>query len=442
MARSRFILFVILLVMVTAPWASADVILDWNSIALDGIRQSGTSPPLASRALAILHAAMFNAVNATDLTYNAYHSYQIGLPGSSAEAAAAQAARDVLGALSIGYKSTLDAALAASLASIPDGDAKANGIALGHAVAQDVMGWRHGDRWYPPTTYTPGTNPGEFPGSQPLLPDWGKVPPFAMDSGDQFRGSGMPDLASAEYAESYNQTKLLGELNSTARSAYDTETALFWADGHGTATPPGHWNMIAQTVAQQQGNSLMQNARLFALLNIALADAAICAWDNKYTYNTWRPITAIRFADPSINPMTLPDPTWTPLLTTPNFPEYTSGHSTFSGAAAGVLAAFYGTDDIVFTTTSDGLPGVERTYTSFSQAAEEAGMSRIYGGIHFEYSNTTAIEMGKAIAKLVVEGNLQPIPEASTFVLAVMSGLCGLAGAGRRWLGRLKDLGH
>jgi hypothetical protein len=199
--------------------------------------------------------------------------------------------------------------------------------------------------------------------------------------------------------------------------------------------------MIAQSVAQQKGNTLLQNARMFALLNISLADAAICAWDDKYAYNAWRPITAIRLADPSVNPLTLPDPTWTPLLVTPNFPEYVSGHSTFSGAGAAALAAFFGTDDITFTTGSDSLPGVTRTYTSFSEAAEEAGMSRIYGGIHFEYSDATAIAAGNSIANFAFQNNLQPIPETSTFVLAVMSALCGLSGVGRRWLGRLRELG-
>jgi hypothetical protein len=170
-----------------------------------------------------------------------------------------------------------------------------------------------------------------------------------------------------------------------------------------------------------------------------MADAAICAWDDKYAYNAWRPITAIRLADPSVNPLTLPDPNWVPLLTTPNFPEYASGHSTFSGAAAETLTDFFGADDITFTTGSDGLPNVTRTYTSFSEAADEAGRSRIYGGIHFAFSDQSAISSGNSIADFAFNNNMEPVPDVSTFVLAVMSGLCGLAGVGRRWRGRLRN---
>ena len=447
MAKSCLIVGLICILALFASAAFADVIIDWNNVALNTIRQAGTSPPVASRALAMMHAAMYDAVNATDLTYNAYHSYQTALPGSSAEAAAAVAARDVLVSIYPQYAANYDTALASSLASIPDGPSKTNGLSLGHATASDIVAWRANDNWNMVVQYTPSTDPGKWRPTPPayapaLLPNWPYVNTFSMSSGSQFRGTGIPALDSPEYAADFNETKSIGALNSATRTAYQTQTAFFWADGGGTATPPGHWNSIAQTVAQQQGNTLLQNARLFALLNVSMADAAICAWDNKYAYSAWRPITAIRLANEDGNPLTDPDPTWTPLLTTPNFPEYVSGHSTFSGAAAEVLADFYGTDDITFTTGSDALPGVYRTYTSFFEAADEAGRSRIYGGIHFEYSDAIAIQSGSSIADFAFANNLQPIPETSTFVLAIMSGLCGLAGVGRRMLGRLGDIGR
>ena len=179
----------------------------------------------------------------------------------------------------------------------------------------------------------------------------------------------------------------LGAVNSTTRTADETQIAKFWNDGAGTYTPPGHWNAIAEQVAQQQGDSLSQDARLFAELNIAEGDAAIVAWDAKYTYNTWRPIQLADGAGTAVNSQIETIANWEPLINTPPFPEYVSGHSTFSGAAAAILTAVFG-DNYSFTATSIGLPGVTRTYTSFEQAAEEAGMSRIYGGIHFLFSDT------------------------------------------------------
>ena len=409
----------------------ADVITDWNDVALNAIRQTGTAPPPASRSLAMMHAAMFDSVNCLDLTYQAYHSYQTPVLGSSPEAAAAQSARDVLASIYPTQSSVFDTALAASLSSIPDGAGKTNGVALGHAVATDILNWRQNDGSSTVVPYTPSTDPGKWrptpPGFQPsLLPNWPNVTCFVMESGSQFRGSGPPALSSMEYAASYNITKSIGSFDSAIRTADQTQIAFFWADGGETSTPAGHWNMIAQTVAQQQGNMLAQNARLFALLNISMADSAICAWDDKYAYSEWRPITAIQLADPMTNPDTLPDGTWRPLLTTPPFAEYVSGHSTFSGAASEMLALFYGTDDIGFTIGSEGLPGVERSFTSFSQAALEAGESRVYGGIHFEFSNGSGIASGQAISTLAFENDLEPIPDASTLMLAVLGGAMGL----------------
>ena len=187
--------------------------------------------------------------------------------------------------------------------------------------------------------------------------------------------------------------------DSTERTAEQTLIARFWADGAGTATPPGHWNQIADDVARQRDTDLVQNARLFALLNIALADAGIASWDAKYYYGFWRPITAIREAGADGNALTMPETDWSPLLATPPFPSYTSGHSTFSGAASEVLSFFFGPEHRVHHSTDD-LPGVVRSFDSFSEAAEEAGMSRIYGGIHFGFDNRDGLAQGRAVGRL------------------------------------------
>ena len=206
----------------------------------------------------------------------------------------------------------------------------------------------------------------------------------------------------------YNEVKTFGVAVGSVRTVEQSQIALFWADGAGTETPPGHWNHIAQDVGAAMGNTIEQNARLFALLNIAMADAAICAWDAKYTYDFWRPVTAIRAGDTDGNPATAPDPTWSSFVVTPPFPDYLSGHSTFSAAAATVLAMFYGTDNISFTTGSDFLPGVFRSFSSFSAAADEAAISRVYGGIHFRFASDDGLASGADIGAWTSAHFLQP----------------------------------
>jgi hypothetical protein len=208
---------------------------------------------------------------------------------------------------------------------------------------------------------------------------------YTVPSGSAFRAPPPPALNSPDYTAAFNEVKTIGDINSTTRTADQSQIAQFWYGQTGTYTATGYWNQIAQEVAVQQGNSLVQNARLFALLNLTEADAAIAVWDTKYTYNFWRPITAIRNADTDGNPDTIADPNWTPFLVTPNHPSYCSGHSGVSSGAATVLAAFFGTDNISFSLSSDSLPGVTRSYTSFSQAAQEASDSRVYAGIHWRF---------------------------------------------------------
>lgn len=251
------------------------------------------------------------------------------------------------------------------------------------------------------------------------LPQWPRVAPFVMNSPDQFRPAAPPELTSAEYAGAVDEVQRLGGFDSSERTPEQTAIALFWADGGGTFTPPGHWNQIAADVALARGESLAENARLFALLNIALGDAGIAAWDAKYAYDLWRPIHAIHGADTDGNAATVADPTWTPLLKTPPFPSYTSGHSTFSGAASTVLAAIFG-DHVHFASQADGHNGftqrplaesqvARRSFDSFTEAAEEAGRSRIYGGIHFEFDNQAGLLAGRAIGSRVTESLLGPV---------------------------------
>jgi hypothetical protein len=403
---------------------SGDVVLQWNEVLLDAIRAERTPPPPAARNLAIMHIAIYDAVNSIDGSYQSYLVDKGSPKGASVVAAAAQAAHDALAAVYPQHAAAFDAALQASLAEVPDGPAERQGIAVGRYAAKKILAARADDGADAVVPYTPGVDPGDWQPTPPafaasLFPQWPLLAPFTMTSGDQFRPAGAPALTSDEYAAAFNEVKELGGdgvVTPTARTDEQTLIARFWADGSGTETPPGHWNSIAQDVAQAQATSVVENARLFALLNLALADAAIVAWDCKYVYDLWRPVTAIRAADLDGNAATLADATWTPLLVTPPFPSYTSGHSTFSSAAAAVLAGFFGSDDISFTTGSDALPGETRSFASFSAAAAEAGQSRIYGGIHFQFDNQDGLTSGANLGAYVVENYLTAIEPTATVV--------------------------
>jgi hypothetical protein len=387
---------------------AADVVLDWNEIALDAIRAAPIAPPIAARALAIMHAAVYDAVNAIDRTHAVYAVDVLAAPGSSREAAAAAAAHAALVALFPTQEAVFEAALTASLADIPDGLAEDFGVALGENVAHQMLALRAGDGAGATVVYTPTGDPGDWAPTPPanaaaLLPHWANVTPFAMTSGNQFRPDGIPALTSAAYATAVNQVKDLGKLDSATRTADQTNIALFWANGANTATPAGHLNVLASIVAEQAGNTLSENARLFAMLNVAMADAAILAWDAKSETDLWRPITAIRNADLDDNAATTADPNWLPLIATPPFPTYVSGHSSFSGAAAAVLEAFFGTDNIAFELPSENASVPDRSFTSFSQAAAESAVSRLYGGIHFSFDNQDGLTAGTALGEFVTD---------------------------------------
>jgi membrane-associated phospholipid phosphatase len=402
---------------------SANAVLEWNTLTLEAIKGTNTNPLLASRALAITQAAVYDAVNAIDGTYAPYAFNGQAPPTASPEAAAATAAHDTLVKLFPTRRADFDAALASSLADVPDGPAENQGTAVGHAAAASILALRRHDGSDAVVPYTPGTDPGDWqPTPGAFLPalgaQWPQVTPFAMSSGAQFRPAAPPALDSAEYAAAFNEVFELGRNTSTTRTADQLEIARFWADGGGTSYALGHWNIIAQEVSTEEGLDLIGDARLLAQLNIAMADAIIATWDAKFAYNLWRPVTAIRAADTDGNPDTTVDTTWTPLLGTPNFPSYTSAHSTVSRSAATVLTAAFG-DNYQFTARSEGLPGVTRTFDSFEAAAEEAGRSRIYGGIHYLFDNVAGQEAGAIVGEYIVDNFLLPRDEGYTQMTAM-----------------------
>jgi len=385
--------------------AHADVVTEWNAAALDAIRAGGTAPPIASRGLAILHVSIYDAVNGIARTHEPYLVPSAVPPSASREAAASAAAHKALVNLFPASASSFDALHAAILAAVPDGPQKTAAIAWGEFVTNQILASRSNDGWDAMVLPPGGIGPGAWLPTPPaflpcLLPQWGFVLPFAMNNSSQFRPPGPPALDSKRYAEDYDEVKELGAAVGSTRTEDQTEIALFWADGAGTETPPGHWNSIAQNISVAQGNTIEQNARLFALLNIAMADAAICAWDAKYMFDFWRPVTAIAFAEPRLN--------WMSFIVTPPFPDYVSGHSAFSGAAGTVLPLFYGSEDLPFTTGSDFLPGVYRSFSTCLDAAEEAAVSRIYGGIHFRSASEDGLQAGISIGQWTVAHCLRP----------------------------------
>jgi hypothetical protein len=257
-----------------------------------------------------------------------------------------------------------------------------------------------------------------------------------MTSGDQFRAPPPPALDSPEYAAAFNEVKNIGFRDNPNRTAEMTEIAEFWSNQDYTESPPGAFIDIALQVADSQGLTFEEKARLIGLLGIAEADAGIAAWDTKVFYDSWRPITAIKAADNDGNPATDPDPNWQPQFDDPPFASYVSGHTVFGWAAAKVLADFFGTDDIEFSFTSDTLgPDVIRYFESFSEAAEENGLSRIYLGVHFSFDNDSGILMGEKVGDYVFANYMQPVPIPASLIL-FGSGLLGLGALARR---RRKD---
>ena len=400
------------LLLFTVPAAAGDdVVTRWNSAALDAIRAERTPPPVASRALAILHTSIFDAMNGIAAVYEPYLVPIRPRLSGSLEAAASAAAHKALVALFPDEAAAFDAVHAETLRTIPDGSEKWQGLAWGEAVAEKILFRRSFDRSAATVDLPSQDGPGAWiptpPGFQPyLLPQWGEVRPFALRHGDDFRPAGPPALDSAMYARDYNEVKALGAAVGSTRTDEQIADCAFLGRWGGHRDASRSLEHDRATGERSTGDAVLERARLFALLNVALADAAICAWDAKYTFAFWRPVTAIRNGDIDGNDETA-DPAWSSFIVTPPFPDYVSGHSTFSGAAATVLALFYGSDDIAFTTTSDFLPGVMRAFTSFSDAAAEAALSRLYGGIHFRSANEDGLRAGAQIGALVVARVMQ-----------------------------------
>lgn len=389
------------------PGRAQNVVTEWNQNAMQAIRTANTHFTLHARVLAMVHASIFDAINGIDRRYAPVHVDWAALPGASRRAAAIQAAYTVLVAMYPSQKAILEQQLDQSLASISDdGDYQssqsiARGRAWGEEVAQDILAWRSTDGLSDSFPFLGGTNPGQWrslnnpPTSMPN-PQLATMVPFAMTLPTQFRTAGPPALTSAQYAADVEEVRVIGKSNSSSRTPEQTAIALFWTD-------PGvlHWNRIALTALGDQELNLLETARLFTDLNIALADGMIANWDTKIAYNFWRPTTAIRMADTDGNPLTIADPTWTPLFSPPNFPEYSSNHAVVSTAAAVVLAAFLG-DNHTFTHVSLSVGTSPRTHTSFSAAATEAVESRIYGGIHFRSGCNDGILQGFNIGQYVL----------------------------------------
>jgi hypothetical protein len=411
-------------------------------------------PARAARAIAIVHIAVFEAVNAIDGRFQSYLNLPPAVAGTSMRAAVGQAARDTLAAMFPSQTPTFDARLAAELQAVRDPDAKAKGIQLGHDAAAAILALRANDGSDHPephigVDWTTSDQPGhwrEDPVSQltiALGARWNEVTPFAMTSADQFRVPPPPALDSPEYAAAYDEAKALGGdgvTTATVRDEDQTETGIFWAyDGRPSlCAPPRLYNQITIQLCDQMGLDTVDTARCLALANVAMADAGLAIWEAKYFYDFWRPVGGIRESDPGTGPsglgdgnaQTVGDPNFLPLGApasngngpnfTPPFPSYPSGHAGFGGALFQTLRNFFGTDDIAFTFTSDEFNGVTldnqgvprpvkpRSYSNLSEAEDENGQSRIYLGIHWRFDKEESILQGRAIADWVFTHLWQP----------------------------------
>ncbi len=392
-------------------------VIYWNEQMIDATRLSRNPPPIAALHMATFHAAIFDTVNGITRTHRGWLVNEPAPAGIDLNAAIAGAANKVL--MTLWSSSTnprnLQVAFERALAAVPEGPGKAGGIAWGEKVATQILADRVTSGYDKPVPkdwsskdqgYWRETPPGFRP---PVLPHVANVRPFVLTSPSQFRCAPPPDVNSKEYAEEIAFVARVGARDGAERTEYETLSAPFWSDDLGTATPPGHWNVIAQDLARRRNLSVPDAARLFALLNFANADAGIACWDTKFFYRTWRPETAVREVDPAVNPHAKPVPDFIPLMVSPAFPSYVSGHSTFSSAASRVLERFFGTDEIEFTTKSDGLPGAVRVFKRLSDCRNEIGMSRVWGGIHFQIDNLAGQTLGLAIGDYVSATALRPL---------------------------------
>src|SRR3984893_16394051 len=387
------------------PRGSGAIVVDWNKQLVKIVNTPGAQPATVhpTRSFAILSAATYDSVVSITHSGSPY-LFSINAPsGARADPGGAEPGHAPLVALYPSTKATLDQQLATELAAIPDGNAKRQGVEVGHLSAAFMLAARADDgSSVTPPVFPAGTQPGEWRPAPPALApavfrQWPAVTPFVLDSAAQFRPQAPPAVNSAPYAKAVNEVKSLGQNTSTTRTADQTVTARFWPGPIWTT-----WNEIAEKSALAHHTDLVRTARLFALLDLSLADTTIAFYDAKYHFHLWRPVTAIRDADNDGNPATAGDPSWTPLLATAPDPSYPGAHSAISGAGAAVLAGFFGDNDRI-TVTSDVLSGVTRSFHSYSAAATEAGPSRIYGGVHTRIDHEAGLKQGHDVARFVIE---------------------------------------
>jgi hypothetical protein len=404
--RGLSTLLVCALWLLMATLAHADLVTAWNQTAIDVMKAANIAGNPWSRTLAMMHVAMSDAINTVQGRYTRVVTTVPAVPGASAEAAAAAAARHILVQLFPNQQAMVEEAYAASLQAIPEGAAKRDGVALGEQVATAVQEDRSADGTSAPDTYRPLTSPGVWvPTTPPLFEPYARAKPWVLKSADQFRPAPPPLLSSALYARDYNETKHLGGTKSTARTPEQTEAVKFWTQVN---IAPA-WEAAARQLSAAKGLDLADNARLFALLNMGIANTFINDWDAKFTYNFWRPVTAIRNGDMDSNDATERDPSWTSFNVTPMHPEYPSQAAIVAGVAVGVLESVFGPQPTIpFTATDLMDPQRTRPFNNIAQMAEEHKEVRIWGGIHFRNSLDVGEDMGRKIAAYLIGHALTP----------------------------------
>jgi hypothetical protein len=394
-------------VAVAAPApARANVITDWDEKAVVAVTPMASfGPPMAQRMMAMVHAAMFDAVNSIERRYRPYLVQLPADPATSKEAAAAAAAAAVLATIDAKTAGEMKAALATYLASIPDGAAKSDGVKLGEAVAAKVLEACANDGSDAPDAYRPRTTPGVYvPTAITISSMWPSMKPFAMSKGSQFRPNPPIALESKEWATDYNELKEYGGQISAKRTVQQTEIARFWL-----VSPPMAYHPFARQLVIAKQMSVVDSARFMALVSVGITDATIAVLDAKYHYNFWRPITAIRNGDIDGNPATDREATWQPIANTPMHPEYPCAHCIQSGSVAGVVKAVLGTADIPeIAMTSPTAPGVTRGWTNMTAFTEEIANARIWAGFHYRFSTRVGTEMGLQIGEYVAKNVMQP----------------------------------
>ena len=393
------------MLLVTPATSIADAVLDWNEHGVAAVLAARQSPPDGARSMAMMHVAMFDAVNAIEKRYASYGQELSAPAGASAEAAAAAAARAVLLGLFPEQRDALEKAYAASMQKISAQRGAQAGAALGEQAAKECLAMRTADGAGAANRYRPVTSPGVYvPTVLPVSYDWREVKPWVMKQPAQFRPEAPPALTSALWARDYNEIKEVGARASQKRTAEQTEVARFW-----TATGIVSWNPVVRSLASAKPRTLIQNARLFALANMAAADAFVAVFDAKYAFSFWRPVTAIRNGEADGNDATAADAGWLPFVDTPMHPEYPCAHCISAGAVGAVLEAEFGTGRVSpISMTSPTAPGVTRRWERIADYVTEVDNARVWGGIHYRNSTEVGERMGREIGKLVVSNALRP----------------------------------